>query len=153
MTCRWKVQRPLSPVGCWMLIPEHTKCSLSPSWGNGDCNSTPVKMNLVICLGTQIPSPPHTTRLHVPSCPKFRPYVFYVFLLYKKSAVSKTKSLWFENKWPALRFLKSQQSNKTKRGVWEHRELSVGFGNTMHFCLHFPGESRAMQVFTNAFTS
>lgn len=113
----------------------------------------PVKMNLVICLGTQIPSPPHTTRLHVPSCPKFRPYVFYVFLLYKKSAVSKTKSLWFENKWPALRFLKSQQSNKTKRGVWEHRELSVGFGNTMHFCLHFPGESRAMQVFTNAFTS
>lgn len=78
---------------------------------------------------------------------------FMSFSYTKKSAVSKTKSLWFENKWPALRFLKSQQSNKTKRGVWEHRELSVGFGNTMHFCLHFPGESRAMQVFTNAFTS
>lgn len=93
---------------------------------------------------------------HQPSCallPKFRPYIFYVFLLYKKSAVSKIKSLWFKNKWPALRFLKSQQSNKTKRGVWEHRELSVGFGNTIHFCLHFPGESRAMQVFTTAVTS
>lgn len=94
---------------------------------------------------------------HPPSC-ALLPQVQALCLLclspiQKKSAVSKTKSLWFENKWPALRFLKSQQSSKTKRGVWEHRELSVGFGNTMHFCLHFPGESRVMQVFTNAFTS